>query len=274
MAVAVELPAVDVALARRLERAEGIANASAVEARRRFQPQSDADWTEIAGVYAMFDGASSFITQTFGIGLFEPFLDAQFDRVEAFFTQRGSSTFHEVSSFAAHETISLLGPRGYTPFETSTVLIRPTSNELSAGSNAITVRAIDETELSVWSRIAGEGWSSESPEAGEFVAGLGDIWARAEGITCFLAERDGEPIASAAMSLSNGVALMAGASTIPSARKQGAQLALLEARLRFAAERRADLAMVVTAPGSASQRNAERQGFRPVYTRAKWRRDI
>ena len=66
---------------------------------------------------------------------------------------------------------------------------------------------------------------------------------------------------------------MAGASTIPSARKQGAQLALLNARLRFAAEHGADLAMVVTAPGSASQRNAERQGFFPVYTRAKWKRE-
>jgi hypothetical protein len=32
--------------------------------------------------------------------------------------------------------------------------------------------------------------------------------------------------------------------------------------------------MVVTLPGTASQRNAERQGFRPVYTRAKWQRQL
>jgi hypothetical protein len=68
----------------------------------------------------------------------------------------------------------------------------------------------------------------------------------------------------------NGVALLAGACTIPEARRQGAQLALLHARLTFAASLGVDLAMVVTAPGSASHRNAERQGFRPVYTRAKW----
>jgi GNAT superfamily N-acetyltransferase len=249
-----------------------MANAAAVDARRKLQPESGAEWTEIAGLYAMFDGPTSFITQTFGIGLFEPFLDAEFDRVEAFFSQRGSPTFHEVSSFAARETIALLGPRGYTPFEASTVLVRPTSVESAASSSAITVRAIGEAELHAWSSVAAEGWRTESPEAAEFVSGLGDVWARAQGITCFLAERDGEPVASAAISLANGIALMAGASTIPSARKQGAQLALLEARLRFAAERSADLAMVVTAPGSASQRNAERQGFCPVYTRAKWKR--
>ena len=61
------LPRVDVALARRLERAEGMANAAAVESRRTMQPETGAEWTEIAGVYAMFDGPDSPITQTFGI---------------------------------------------------------------------------------------------------------------------------------------------------------------------------------------------------------------
>jgi len=31
-----------------------------------------------------------------------------------------------------------------------------------------------------------------------------------------------------------------------------------------------DLAMMCAQPGSASQRNAERQGFRIAYTRIKW----
>jgi hypothetical protein len=67
------------------------------------------------------------------------------------------------------------------------------------------------------------------------------------------------------------VALLAGACTVPEARKQGAQLALLEGRLRAAAEQGCDLAMMCAAPGSASQRNAERHGFRIAYTRIKWR---
>jgi predicted acetyltransferase len=67
------------------------------------------------------------------------------------------------------------------------------------------------------------------------------------------------------------VALLAGACTIPEYRNRGAQRALLQARLRYGAERGCDLAMMVAAPGSASQRNAERQGFRIAYTRTKWR---
>jgi hypothetical protein len=93
-------------------------------------------------------------------------------------------------------------------------------------------------------------------------------------VHCFLAELDGEPIAAAGLSMATDIALFAGAATIPSARKRGAQAALFQARLEFAAARGSDLAMVVTQPGSGSQRNAERQGFRPVYSRTKWQRVV
>ncbi len=73
-----------------------------------------------------------------------------------------------------------------------------------------------------------------------------------------------------ALLIHESVALLAGASTIPEGRKQGAQLALLESRLRYAAEQGCDIAMMCALPGSASQRNAERQGFRIAYTRIKW----
>jgi hypothetical protein len=68
------------------------------------------------------------------------------------------------------------------------------------------------------------------------------------------------------------VALMAGASTIPSARGRGAQLALLERRLQDAFANGCDIAMMGALPGSISQRNAERHGFRIAYTRVKWRK--
>jgi hypothetical protein len=45
---------------------------------------------------------------------------------------------------------------------------------------------------------------------------------------------------------------------------------LLEARLRYGAEAGCDVAMMCAAPGIASQRNAERHGFRIAYARIKW----
>jgi GNAT superfamily N-acetyltransferase len=265
-------PVVDLALARRLERAEGMANAASVDARRAVQPDVGAEWIEVAGLYAMFDGPASPLTQTYGLGLFDSFLTPEFERVEEFFSRRGAPTFHEVSSFVASETLNVLSARGYAPMEASTVLVRPASAPLSLQSSPISVRPIEAREVDVWSRVAAEAWGAESPDLRSFLESMGTIVARARGVTCFLAERDGEPIATAALNVCNGVALLAGAATVPAARKQGAQRELLRARLEFAAERNIELAMVVTLPGSASQRNAERQGFRAVYTRAKWQR--
>jgi len=84
-------------------------------------------------------------------------------------------------------------------------------------------------------------------------------------------ELRGRPIATAALAIHDGVAHFAGASTIPEGRRQGAQLALLDARMRYAAQRGCDLALMGAAPGCGSQRNAERHGFRIAYTRIKWR---
>lgn len=61
----------DHSLACRLEQAEGLANASFVDTRARLVPDSGAQWIEVAGAYAMYDGARSPCTQSFGLGLFQ-----------------------------------------------------------------------------------------------------------------------------------------------------------------------------------------------------------
>ena len=98
---------------------------------------------------------------------------------------------------------------------------------------------------------------------------LGQVSAQSESLS-FLAELDGKPVATGALIVAGDVALLAGASTVPTARRQGAQLALLEGRLRYAASHGCTVGMMVTEPGSGSQRNAERHGFRIAYTRTKW----
>lgn len=132
------------------------------------------------------------------------------------------------------------------------------------------MRRIEADEADLWARVSAEGWSSESAELAGFVLEMGKITARSENAFCFLAELEGQPAGAGALTLSQGTALLAGASTIFAARRKGVQRALLEARLRFAAEQGCDLVMIGAQPGSASQRNAERQGFRIAYTRIKW----
>ncbi len=86
----------------------------------------------------------------------------------------------------------------------------------------------------------------------------------------FLAELDDKPISAGMLFIYDEVAILAGASTVPEGRRQGAQNALLDARLKFAREKGCTIATMGALPGSQSQRNAEKNGFRIAYTRTKW----
>jgi GNAT acetyltransferase-like protein len=288
--VAAAFPFADLALARRLERAEGMANVRAVELRARVAPASGATWTEIAGALAMFDGVGSPITQTFGLGMRQPPTARDLEALEAFFAERGAETHHEVSPLADAATFDLLTARGYRPFEFTSVMYLALAGrdgrdgqdgpdapdapdaqdrQNGRGRSAVTVRNVTPADAEVYARTSAEGWRQDGHA--EFMYELQRANAESQAIDLFLAELDGRPIATAALVIQDGVALLAGASTIPDGRQRGAQNALLAARLRYGADRGCDLAMMGALPGSGSQRNAERNGFRIAYTRIKWR---
>ena len=265
----------DLALSRRLERAEARANVAFVEARARCAPEVGAAWREIGGAFAMFDGVGSPCTQTFALGLAGPPSDDVLTALEAFFAERGSEVFHEVSPLAGVDVHAALAGRGYRPVELTSVMCQPLaagSATEAEGDGARSVRTTGRDEARLWAATAAAGWSTEGAHLGAFMEAFGEVSASSEGTVGFLAERDGEAVAAAALAIHDGVALLAGASTRPEWRGRGVQAALLRARLRHAAASGCDLAMVCAAPGSASQRNAERAGFRIAYTRIKWGR--
>jgi GNAT superfamily N-acetyltransferase len=131
------------------------------------------------------------------------------------------------------------------------------------------VRRTEQGEEDLWAETASRGWS-ETPEAAAFIREFGPVSAGASGIVCYVAEVNGYPVSAAALAIHDGVALLAGASTDPAYRGRGAQGLLLHTRLRHASDAGCELAMMGALPGSASQRNAERKGFRIAYTRIKW----
>jgi hypothetical protein len=79
----------DIALARRLERAEGYACRSFAKTAGRLLPERGSAWIECAGTWAVYDGLDSPLTQTFGLGLFEPVTPESLDMIERFFFERG-----------------------------------------------------------------------------------------------------------------------------------------------------------------------------------------
>jgi GNAT superfamily N-acetyltransferase len=261
----------DLTLSKRLELAEATSCVRFAEARRRLFPKSGACFTERAGASAVFDGINSPCTQTFGLGLFALPTPDDLDNIEHFFTERQAPTLHEISPFAGIATLDLLCQRNYRPEELSSVLYRPVEQSTPATSNNVSARIIQPDETDLWNDLSVRGWAYGHPELLDFLKEAGTISSAREQCVCFLAEVDGIPGAAGALCLHQGVALFAGAATLPQMRRRGLQTALLNARMKYAFENSCDLAMMVALPGSDSQRNAERQGFRIAYTRTKWR---
>src|SRR5829696_7257919 len=112
---------IDKSLSQKLERTEARANADFVETRAQIEPLAGAAWIEVGGAYAMFDGAESPCTQTFGLGLFEETTEQHLEEIEKFYIDRSSPIFHEVSPMIDLSLMQLLSARGYEPIELTSV---------------------------------------------------------------------------------------------------------------------------------------------------------
>lgn len=262
-------------LSQKIERAEAQSTIAFVESRAKLFPESDACWIKSGGVYAMFDNAESPCTQTFGLGVFEDATEAVLDELEAFFKERAAPVFHEVSPHVDFSVLSLLCSRGYEPVEMSNIMFMPLAGEINLGleiNPRITTRIIEAGEEKLWAETSARGWASapEMKEFGDFMFEFGQISASCKGSFPYLAEIEGEEISTGMLFIHDDVAVLAGASTVPEGRKKGGQTALLDARLHFAAESGCRIAVMGAMPGSQSQRNAEKNGFRIAYTRTKW----
>jgi GNAT superfamily N-acetyltransferase len=264
----------DLALSRRLERAEGHACAQFADTRRRLFPGCGSEWSQLAGAYAVFDGIDSPSTQTFGLGIFEELTAPSLTAIEHFFVDRGAHVDHEVSPHAGAASLSLLCSRRYQPIEISNVMYRPVEKPADEEHTNIRVRIAGADEAQLWTDTSARGWTHEHPKLLGFFLESTTICAAREQSPCFLAEIDGQPGAAGSLCIHQGVALFAGAASVPEMRRRGLQGALLRERLRYAFKHGCDLAMMVAEVGSDSQRNAERNGFRIAYTRIKWRLSI
>lgn len=262
---------VELDLARQLEQTEGNACLDFARARKQLQPESSVAWDFGHGAIAVFDGADSPLTQSFGLGVMEPRdHEASLDFMEDFFFSRQVPAHHEVSPFAGVAVMESLCRRGYKPVEMSSVLYQTAQKGEPASSPGVHVHCIHSGEAELWGQTSADAWSGEHPEFREFLLDMGRLSTNRERTYCFLGTLHGKPAATAILYVHDGVALFAGSATLPAMRRNGLQAALLSARKQLACELGCKLFMMVAEPGSGSQRNAERNGFRIAYTRMKW----
>lgn len=119
----------------------------------------------------------------------------------------------------------------------------------------------DEREL--WGKIANQGFFGGLEN--EMTEQLGFIMANMPNTVRYMAFVDGEPAGTASSFVSDGCVGFGGGAVLPQFRSKGLHAAMIAHRLNAAPED-CDLAILEATPGSTSQRNAERLGFRVAFT--------
>ncbi len=244
-----------VALARRLERAEA-------EQLARTGTPGIAGALAIAGGLAVSKGPRSASSAAFGLGLAGPVSAQDLDRIEAHLGAIGGDVRIELCAHADPSLGAELARRGYRVDRFLQVLSRPVPLERPGARGG--ARLVREGEERAWAdafSLAFLGSAPASDEAAEDFLAI----PRTAGNACFAAFDGDALVAVALVSAHAGVAELSGAGVLPAFRGCGFHLALVQARLAWAAAHGCDLAASAVEAGGASQRNLEKAGFRVAY---------
>jgi GNAT superfamily N-acetyltransferase len=137
----------------------------------------------------------------------------------------------------------------------------------------IRVRKVGHHEMEHFAALFTEGYEYRDVQA-TYWHTFAQYGYTAPGFHCFVAEINGTPVGVGVLHIEGAVAFVDGAATLPSYRGQGAQKALLTARIRYARNHGCTYAFSRTRCGSISQRNMEQLGFVVIARSWAWRRIV
>jgi hypothetical protein len=190
----------------------------------------------------------------------------EIERVENFYRQRETSVKCDVCPYADPSFAELLGRRGYRPVEFANVLVADPRTLPLRQTPHVNIEELAGDYGETWARLVARSFF-EVADITEDLMEIGLILFHTPGTRCFSPSMQGGLVGGGAMAVRDGVALMFADATLMVARNRGAHSALIRVRLEKAAEAGCVIATADTLPGSTSQRNYEREGFRVAYTK-------
>jgi GNAT superfamily N-acetyltransferase len=217
----------------------------------------------VAGGRAIYTGPRALFSVALGVGLGSPVSAEDLDRIEALLGQDGGPVRVELGPFSDTFLGLELARRGYGVEAFQLVWWRP-PGPVPPPPPGVTVRPVWAGEERTWAALFFHAYAGRPAAADVELAG-GLNLTRTPCNTCFLVCVDGEPRGVGVASATAGVALLSGDGVPPPYRGRGLQLALIHARLEWAAERGCDVVTAATEPSTASQRSYEKAGFRCAY---------
>ena len=260
---------VDKAFARRLESCEEMPQVFYAREFKKTRPGIGAAEEEICGGHMIFAGLGSPIGRATGVGLDRPLTSDDVSRIEQFYRERKAPSQVDLCPLHGPEVFEMFKDRGYAIAELNNVLYRKLdpAEKFPPPPGHCQIRRSSPDEAAVTGAIVESAFFPDgAPEA---FRGLMAPLYQMEGALAFVATVDSNSVAcgTGLVIPQHKVFALCGAGTLTAYRGRGFQTALFRARLAAAAEAGCEYAVVVTQGGSASQRNAERLGFRVAYSK-------
>jgi hypothetical protein len=218
---------------------------------------------------AVFGGEGCPINEAIGLGIEEPITVETLQWVEAFYDSYSYPSTIRVCSLADSSFIDLVQQRGYrlAGFSHRWILdLTSWKSPLATRDPRIHLAAPGEEML--WARTVATGFATEEADDNESFDFERALFRMSSGIPV-IAFENGLPAGAGMLALNDGIAALFATSTQLSFRRKGLHMGLLDWRLRHAQQHGMRWATIETDPGSDSQRNVERIGFRLAYVTAK-----
>jgi hypothetical protein len=251
-------------------------------------PRVPAESVDIGGGVALWLGDGSPVNQAVGLGMNGPVAASDLEHLEAFYHGRGADAVTSICPLADPSLLDGLGNRGWRATEFEHLLVLELTGEspgaaLTEGPPGewsgdatgrgpvagVEVRVCTPAEREIWARVATQGFSDDGPPS-QGHEEFGHIMAARDEAILVLAWVEGRPAGTGALVIDGGVGWLSGDSTLPPYRRRGIQQTVQRYRLLLTREAHCDLAVTEAAPGSGSQRNMERLGFRIAYTHVEF----
>src|SRR5262249_37129839 len=233
-------------------------------------PEVGAAAQAFCGGHMIFAGLGSPIGRAVGAGLDSPITAQDIDCLEGFYQSHNAPA--QIDLCPLHDTgvMELFRQRGYSAAELNNVLWRRLRREeqFSPLPPDIEIRRGKPEEAEIFADIVALSFHENGNVPAGFRGMLAPLY-QIPGAIVFVGSIHGKPVGAGGGMIIPEHKLVAlfGAGTLQECRGRGIQRALLNARLKLAADVGCELAVVVTQGGSASQRNCERLGFRVAYSK-------
>jgi len=261
---------VDKALARRFESCEEMPQVEYARVFQKTKPEIGAAVEEICGGHMIFAGIGSPIGRVTGAGFEHPITAEDIARIEQFYRLHNAPSQVDLTPLHGPEAFEMFKDRGYAIAELNNVLYRKLhpGEQFPSPPAGCGIRPSTPDEAATTSDIVERAFFPDG--APEPYRGLLAPLYQMQDALAFVATIDGQAVAcgTGLVIAEHKVFALCGAGTQVGFRGRGLQTALLRARMQAALAAGCGYAVVVTQGGSASQRNAERLGFRVAYSKA------